>query len=293
MDTHHQDNFLQKMAALRHDPKYSDLTFTGDGYEFKAHRAVACSVAPELAQRLDGEFQEAQTGVIHLEGFGGPTIARMLDYVYTLTYGVEVDLPQKQPVDSPVEHEVPESIMAIPMLRALAVENFNLAAKEGWQADGFVDVVEAVYESTTPANTGIREALIALTYEHIDELLADDSFLATVRSKTNHSEFQADLICKLSGQIAIDGKHFVERTEGLEQELESAKAELKIAQAIPGRFAKRLEESESDVQELQRLIGTLSPCGSHQCRQRFSFALQREENGHCWVSCRNCGKRYD
>ncbi|KAK5122827.1 hypothetical protein LTR85_003742 [Meristemomyces frigidus] len=303
MASDHQLNFLEKMAALRHDPKYADFTIICDGYEFRAHRAIACTVVPELSQRLNGQFQEALTGVIKLKEVEGPTVARVLDYVYTLDYGVDVKMPDRQqplagesldesaPLepDSTVGLSCNESLILhtkvhaladywhMVMLKALAVEKFSSSAKQDWKADGFTEV-----------------ALIDVTYNHIVELMADESFLTTVADMQDHNNFQADLIRKLITENSIDGAHFVESKEELERQLADTKAELTQTNATAKDRGDWLGVIKKEFYQLKHLIGALGPCGNRQCQQRFIFALQRDRHqGKYFVSCHLCGKRYD
>ncbi|KAL7921810.1 hypothetical protein ACQKWADRAFT_294510 [Trichoderma austrokoningii] len=79
--------------------KYSDLTLACQGREFKIHRLVACSQSPVIATALNGDFKEAQSGVITIELFDEETVRRLVEYLYTGDYD-QIKKPKNAPPDT-------------------------------------------------------------------------------------------------------------------------------------------------------------------------------------------------
>ncbi|OXV05207.1 hypothetical protein Egran_07025 [Elaphomyces granulatus] len=90
---------------LMRSQKYTDLTLSCQGQEFKVHRAIVCTESSVFAAACDDGFKE--TATIHLDGFDVDTVKQIIMFMYTHTYH---DITQAEPegvavlgADSPQE----------------------------------------------------------------------------------------------------------------------------------------------------------------------------------------------
>ncbi|CAI7632638.1 unnamed protein product [Penicillium viridicatum] len=78
---------------LRSDPKYSDFTIVCEGKEYAVRRCIICPRSSFFAKACDGGFEESVTNrvVLHEK----PALVKgMIDYLYTLDYGVKLPPPE-------------------------------------------------------------------------------------------------------------------------------------------------------------------------------------------------------
>lgn len=88
---------------LMRSQKYTDLTLSCQGQEFKVHRAIVCPQSPVLAAVCDGGFKETTSRIIDLNEFDVDTVKQMIMFMYTYTYyDNDNDNVQAGPDDMPV-----------------------------------------------------------------------------------------------------------------------------------------------------------------------------------------------
>ncbi|OBT66387.1 hypothetical protein VE03_04880 [Pseudogymnoascus sp. 23342-1-I1] len=74
------------MDTLLDSGKYSDLRITCKDRTWNVHRAVICTASPVFAAMIDGEFKEAQNGVIDLPADEPEIVELMLRFLYQGKY---------------------------------------------------------------------------------------------------------------------------------------------------------------------------------------------------------------
>ncbi|KAK0644242.1 BTB/POZ protein, partial [Cercophora newfieldiana] len=71
---------------LLFSPKYSDMTITCRGEEFKAHRAIVCPQSPFFDAALSGSFLESNEQKIDLPDDDPAIVKLLFEFFYTGTY---------------------------------------------------------------------------------------------------------------------------------------------------------------------------------------------------------------
>jgi len=86
-------------AELFSTGKYSDLLIKCKGKEFRVHRAVVCLQSKPLAAAVDGQFKEAITGEVDLDGNEPNIVKCILKFMYNMNYsdGRESDITTNIP----------------------------------------------------------------------------------------------------------------------------------------------------------------------------------------------------
>jgi len=72
--------------GLMSSQKYTDLTLSCQGQEFKVHRAIVCTQSPVLAAACDDGFMETTSKIINLDSFDVDTVKQMIRFMYTHNY---------------------------------------------------------------------------------------------------------------------------------------------------------------------------------------------------------------
>ena len=209
----HQLTALANTAKLLINPKYSDLTITCDGREFKVHKAIVCSASPVLAAECDHRMREASTGVIEHAEFDPDTVERMLVYIYTQAYalpeGFELDVPAlgANSKDAGIRTLKGANAKMYAHARVYAIADFyDLSTLVGfasamflsssttsWDADGFIEVVGEVYKRTTKYQV-LRMLTRRVAMCHIVELTQNDVFMAELGQLEHVQEFAAEML---------------------------------------------------------------------------------------------------
>ncbi|RBR22338.1 uncharacterized protein FIESC28_04532 [Fusarium coffeatum] len=80
-------DFLSSILA---SGQFSDFTLVCEGQEFRLHQAVVCPQSLVLNAALCGEFKEATTKVVTVQGFDISTVKRLVSFFYTRDYDVKL-----------------------------------------------------------------------------------------------------------------------------------------------------------------------------------------------------------
>ncbi|TKA63199.1 hypothetical protein B0A49_08989 [Cryomyces minteri] len=204
------------MASLLESAKYSDLTLTCHGREFK----------------------EANTRTLSVENFDQATVQRMLSYLYTFDYdsgyidsdaesskelvkdredkhtfttiekevfGLVIDTEESSDIETAhadsntitIHHILVYAIADyydIPDLVELAVQNIHHQMYSEFQVEGFVKVVKKIYASTPDGEEKLRGLVHVVTAEQISELIQDDGFMDTISACPDLGAFTANVL---------------------------------------------------------------------------------------------------
>ena len=85
----------------------------------------------------------------------------------------------------------------MPALKEHASEKFGAAVAAGWSMNEFPLAVTEVYRSTPEADRELRDQIIDVAVENVQQLTGDDQFMEMMREVPG---FTIDLICAMAGQ---------------------------------------------------------------------------------------------
>ncbi|KAI8633281.1 hypothetical protein F5Y19DRAFT_417325 [Xylariaceae sp. FL1651] len=77
---------LSSLSSLFLDEKFSDMTVTCKGCEFKVHRAIVCTQSPFFDKAISNGFKESMTRVIDLPDDDPDIFKLFLQFLYTGNY---------------------------------------------------------------------------------------------------------------------------------------------------------------------------------------------------------------
>jgi hypothetical protein len=80
------NNSSTPTSKPRRSEKYSDLTISCHGRQFKVHRTILCPQSEVISKLCDIDMQERKTGIIEHEEFDDDTVERMIDFTYEKNY---------------------------------------------------------------------------------------------------------------------------------------------------------------------------------------------------------------
>ncbi|KAK4910935.1 hypothetical protein LTR49_020461 [Elasticomyces elasticus] len=243
----HQMQRLSDIATLMDNKKYSDLTISCHGHNFKVHKAIMCSASSVIAAACDNDMKEKETGVIEHDEYDTDTVERMIAYVYTQTYDVEKALYLTEHTEDlhagTTLPDVNEMLVAharvfaigdyydMPKLKDLAVENFLEVSRVGWEVEGFIEVIKEVNKLTSTDHPELRNVLRLIAMEHITELTKKDDFMTQLAGLKEGQDFAADML-----RVVV--LHHDEERASLNEDLKTAN---ELAEQVTDRI-KRLED---------------------------------------------------
>ncbi|RFU76155.1 hypothetical protein TARUN_6097 [Trichoderma arundinaceum] len=188
------------LRQLMQSGQFSDLTFVCQGQEFKIHKLVVCSQSPVLAAAIKGQFKEAQTGVIQIDGFDVETVRRMVEFLYMGDYDIQHPEEDKAVTAAPsgANEEVnldPEATSTAPLVPAqdtlhhvrvnaiadyydvqglalLATQKIRLAYQSNWDAKAFLS--SAIEALGATGDESLHGMLALLAAQNLEELLKSE-----------------------------------------------------------------------------------------------------------------------
>ncbi|KKZ63843.1 hypothetical protein EMCG_01850 [[Emmonsia] crescens] len=181
---------LDSFKMLYSSGQYSDLTISSNKKDYRVHRAIVCPRSSFFSTALRGDFKaskiEGHEGTISLQEDDPQVVDIMINYFYHLDYNI---FPQGNKMDSPNSgseiFEVPQTYSSLTIhakvyclgekylinsLKALALQKFKATAREHWDVNDFLEAAKQAYTSTIETDRGLRDAVIAVLYDH-SELL--------------------------------------------------------------------------------------------------------------------------
>ena len=75
--------YFGRIANLRQNGSFTDVMLKADGLELKCHKIVLSAASAFFDRMFHTNMEEAQTGVVTLEGVDSAMLQAMVDYIYT------------------------------------------------------------------------------------------------------------------------------------------------------------------------------------------------------------------
>lgn len=95
----------------------------------------------------------------------------------------------------------------IPQLKEVAKKKFETAVKTCWQMDDFPIAITEVYSGTLKTDRGLREPLVNISTEHIDQLQEEDGFRSALESTAGFAMDLALSLAQRNAQISTKTKY--------------------------------------------------------------------------------------
>ncbi|KAG4433153.1 hypothetical protein IFR05_011366 [Cadophora sp. M221] len=208
-------------ASMLSTGKHSDLLIKCKGRQFKVYRAVVCIQSKPLATTIDGNFKEATTGEIDLDGNDPEIVECMLKFMYNQDYsdGRESDPVTRSAADQNARtawSSLPSPVTAssaaiasadkgalltnaivyiicdqlqIPGLKMLAKTKFEELVTDRWNTSSFVASLKLLYKETMENDRPMKDIAVKTAGKHVKDLCDRGEFVA---------------LCKEEGEIAFD-----------------------------------------------------------------------------------------
>ncbi|KAK5676889.1 hypothetical protein LTS10_010653 [Elasticomyces elasticus] len=147
----------------------------------------------------------------------------------------------------------------VPGLQQAALDKFRTAAEESetMLPPGFVDVVRAAYTLPARISATVRQAVVDVACERIQQLLDnDEDFLVNAEEylETNFSTFQGNLIRALAKQLEEDAWHAAATRLALENELNDVRAQLRASRLLANHHGQVVGVQRRETRLLQVFI---------------------------------------
>ncbi|KAL8833635.1 MAG: hypothetical protein Q9170_004156 [Blastenia crenularia] len=181
-------SFATSLQHTKESLKASDVMISCGDDTFQVHRAVVCPQSPFFKAALEAGFKESFTRTIKLEEESPLTIARLMSFLYMGSYG-GVSSTQSNPfyvhqieTKQQTAEQHHETLMLHSTMYACSVRYGVAALKEQallkfkdlllqrWPMHDLPALVAAVYSTTPPNDKGLRDRILVLCLEHLEDI---------------------------------------------------------------------------------------------------------------------------
>lgn len=309
-DEHHQ-TVLDNMKRLHLDPKWSDMTITCEGQEFKVHRNIIATQSDVIDAELSSNFRES-TGVIQHDEYDLKTVERMIKYLYTRDYNVTTSLPSSdedtsEPSIVP-DYPVTESLIAhanvhaiasyynIPRLKIKAVEKFEAILRNevpAGEAKNLISLLEVVYKQPKSEDAGLRPAIVAECMHHLGYLISDEHLTEDFKDKDLLTDCCLEIIACLAFSLkAVADKLTAAQATSAAQVLDGDRTVDQLRNSL-AQEQRKVSEAEGGLATVTKLLGGLNKC--YRCKTEIDLTISRggkHGRGKYFVRC-SCGAKHN
>ncbi|KAK8150882.1 hypothetical protein G3M48_004559 [Beauveria asiatica] len=143
--------------------QFSDVTIRLGEVELPAHRFVLSTQSEYFKRALARKFEEGDTGIFQYNEGSMHAYWRCFKYIYT---GDSDDDELSKDVRV---YELAQYFQ-IQGLKQYALEKFQPKVERLWVSERFVDCIRDVYASTVNKDCKMRQMVVNVTHNHLDEL---------------------------------------------------------------------------------------------------------------------------
>ncbi|CEI68464.1 unnamed protein product [Fusarium venenatum] len=172
----------------------SDVVVRCSSQEFAVHKLVLFSHSEYFVKQLSGPWKESQENAIVITEFHADVVEAMLYFLYHLDYKV----PTNAMIFNARMYEIADNY-GLDSLKNLAKDKFRTAIEADWNEAEYVDAISIVYTSTPPQDHDLRESVVDISMEHMNELIGHGDFKSALEA---NPEFAIDIIHGQAEKIA-------------------------------------------------------------------------------------------
>lgn len=205
-DDQEPHDFSSMVQSYFVSSKFSDITIRTKLQEFKVHRLVICGQSEYFSllcnrnRVVDPPNQTSQ--VIQLMDDDPHAVEAMIHFMYGYRYdGSGRGRASPMLFHIKVYHVADK--YGIPKLKQRAREKFKTMVQACWQTDEFPNAIAEAYTTTPQADRGLRDPLLEICQDHIDDLLRHDEFCQVLDEIVG---FAADLVPCLARRNSANGE---------------------------------------------------------------------------------------
>lgn len=186
------------ISGLFNSPLYSDLKVRcKDCTVYNVHKSIVCSQSAFFTNACKPEhgFKESRDGIIDLTEESSAVVGRLLEYFYRHNYTVGSCTFLTR-----AELCAAADFFQVSGLETLASERFEteVMRKGFWKGRRLRRAIEFAYSTALSSSKRLRECVVKVAGEHLDELKDDKVFVET---SWNISEFSLDVAEALQKEL--------------------------------------------------------------------------------------------
>ncbi|KAF2429758.1 hypothetical protein EJ08DRAFT_679707 [Tothia fuscella] len=192
---------------------FGDLLISGEGSDavlyhkesaqrWRVHKVIICSQSEYFQRALKEHWKSGKIGEVEFDHDPG-VYSAVINFLYRFDY----DVPESYAESILTFHaQVNEAsgFYQIKELGSLAQLKFEIAVKERWNTEDFVNAMEIAYNETGPTDDGLRKPIINISTEHIVELLESD--IGFQETWTEIEGFAEEIVNCQSNKLLIETK---------------------------------------------------------------------------------------
>ncbi|KAF4627649.1 hypothetical protein G7Y89_g10503 [Cudoniella acicularis] len=216
------------LASFFDSGVFSDLVVRCQNDTYNLHRVILCSQSRFFMRRCNGEFEEAESGILELHDDDPIIVNAMLRHLYGFEYADGVHLPEM--IFNARIYGLADKYQ-IPNLKGLAKTKFESVARAGWNTIEFPLSIEIIYESTPSSDRSLRDIATKLAVEHLTALFENnDAFLNTAGKV---AEFRRDIAERSVYAQGTKQAAEVETGSSFYEPLDTSRQEIRLLQIEP------------------------------------------------------------
>ncbi|KAL9021688.1 MAG: hypothetical protein Q9185_001052 [Variospora sp. 1 TL-2023] len=215
-----------------------DLKIMCGTESFNVHKAVICPQSKFFATAVEAGFKESISGIVSLVKEDPQTIQRLMSFFYTGDYGDLASVPPSfffvhEYCDAGTDDRRQERLIlhcamyacadrySVAHLKVQAKGKFQALVVLSWPLKDLPTLIADVYTSTPSHDRGLRDSMVRICADHINEIIAGPSWQHIVKIEA-------------AGQLGLDLLPLI---------LASKDRALHLAEARASSAEKRLDDS--------------------------------------------------
>lgn len=114
--------------------------------------------------------------MIHINEDDPEVVRALLEYLYRLDY----TMPENSDILFHIRAYAIAEVYDVQGMKALATERFQALGRVGWNSPTFPRAVKEIYGTTPDSDRGLRDVVVGVAVEHVQELLKKEDFQKAV-----------------------------------------------------------------------------------------------------------------